>query len=1587
MIQSGRKKLVLILFLMIWIAIQAPADPSHEPGVYRDDLYFSIERTDEPRYYRILIGNVEAENGDWELFSGPVELSALRGEERSYRVELKEGEAYNYLIDKKAPAPPELTVDRDEKVNFRTEEDGVRIFYRIYAIDFGRSTSFTPWNGQPVPITFSDSDIVRIESYCEDSAGNRSTLAFDYAEQPYRGPSTVPILSPPQGVFLNPQLFYIDTQGYDWIRYTIDNEDPVLRGAPYLSPLLIRSRGLVRLRVAALPTGSSEPVYNEITFAQFPTETAGIPASGLYSKPLSIAFPPEVEEYSLLEAGPPQKLRNGSITVKGIDGALSLHPLRFTVKGESGPRVEDLPEYQGEYRFLYVMDNRIPGAPRIDIDGTVPFSDITTVSLTAGDGESIYYTLNGATPDRYALRYERPFTIDPARWGEQGAVELRTVAYGKNGIQGNERRILLPYDTIPPGTPQVSAEEITDGTYRLNISLPEEEEATILYEIAFGEEAPEPGPESPHAESRMTVKIPKGSYGKASMRFAAIDSAGNISAVREPVTLSYDSLAPGAVEIIREDGIISCRSSGESIEYLLEKIDPETGLIISDEDFEWQAYTGPVKLDTGSAGVAVFRFSARAVDRTGNMGAVNTIESIELDRRSTFPFTLKGIPGDGVSGNSLILTIETAVAAGVRYSLSERTDTAEVAGLIGSGVYDKPLVIEGYKDRETWYQLEIIPFSRITERKDSLGSFAFIIDREAPEVPRLPEDIDMKFFRENSYIRLSDISEDARYWFLLEPYTKDVDMPSRERFLEQGFPVKSSGTMYLDFGNRQGPHRLTLMAMDSIGNYAISDTGSIVNFDSVPPESPSVSSVMVSDGWRIIVETSEEERLEPDTDDFFLPFQESPYRESASLDLVSIDKAGNRSAPATIAVLGRTIFLNGKPIIPELENKNGTSPFSEFGEVEKIPAVDTLVSGLPRHFWSNEKVTIYPAAEGIIRYELSLGSEAGTVTDRSDQLDEPIVLDIREGEAFHVSLNVALFTRLGGKELPIAGRRYRFGIDRTPPAPPGARGVEDGQYYRDDRRIILEHDEAGISAIRYRIVEGSRSGGDEGEFKTYNRELNISADKGSYSDYLLESYAVDEAGNRSEISRIQFAIDKAVLYVAPGGKPGDGSRDSPYSSLGAALEDAVSNGMTTILLSEGNHAIGRSVVLENLEIKLEGGFSYPEWRKGSGISAITTSPSFGTGALFDIRNSNLILRNLSVDNLTSRGAVIRQERGITTMEGVRLFQAAGSVDSALNIDAGKLFIRESEIIFGPMVSGSIISINDGELSLSETNIKGSTKSSGTALIRSNNSRVTLDRSSIAPGESDRLTLLSTEGGSLTILDSLLTTGNSDSRATGISIQNTDLYILDSTFRSGDSGRLSFLIDARESAMVIEKSLFLSDGNEGSVQIKSSGGSLQATETVFARKSGTRGFLYGIQADKSTLSVHRSIFYYPAGGDTIAIDCRTSPVQVSESSFVLPPESSSIGYAMRGNQPSTTTISASMLISENRNIPAFFSSQALVERFLQDNNLMRKQVEGTGGPEQKKESGFPLFGAAEDSSHPASEFPSLYRSLQGADPLR
>ena len=73
----------------------------------------------------------------------------------------------------------------------------------------------------------------------------------------------------------------------------------------------------------------------------------------------------------------------------------------FSVQGSSGHR---------RIQKVEVTYVRAVSAP--EISGTTPFADNTTVTITAEQGATIYYTTDGKTPSSSSTLYSSPFTIN-----------------------------------------------------------------------------------------------------------------------------------------------------------------------------------------------------------------------------------------------------------------------------------------------------------------------------------------------------------------------------------------------------------------------------------------------------------------------------------------------------------------------------------------------------------------------------------------------------------------------------------------------------------------------------------------------------------------------------------------------------------------------------------------------------------------------------------------------------------------------------------------------------------------------------------------------------------------------------------------------------------------------------------------------------------------------------------------------------------------------------------------------------------------------------------------------------------------------
>lgn len=90
----------------------------------------------------------------------------------------------------------------------------------------------------------------------------------------------------------------------------------------------------------------------------------------------------------------------------------------FSVEGSSGHR---------RIQKVEVTYVRAVSAP--EISGTTPFTDNTTVTITAEQGATIYYTTDGKTPSSTSTLYSSPFTIDQS-------LTVQAIAI-RNGVTSN----------------------------------------------------------------------------------------------------------------------------------------------------------------------------------------------------------------------------------------------------------------------------------------------------------------------------------------------------------------------------------------------------------------------------------------------------------------------------------------------------------------------------------------------------------------------------------------------------------------------------------------------------------------------------------------------------------------------------------------------------------------------------------------------------------------------------------------------------------------------------------------------------------------------------------------------------------------------------------------------------------------------------------------------------------------------------------------------------------------------------------------------------------------------------------------------
>ena len=331
-------------------------DPS--PGSYREDISVSIGGPE-----RIEYRFSESRDDAWCPFLLPFHLTCPDGEERRYTVQVRSAgvrKTVSYVIDKRSPKPPIPDIppgvyNREVSLRFSSGED-----VEIYAsVD---SLPIQPLSAEGLRLE-QDRLVDRnysVYAYSRDKAGNASSIeSFMYTlRKSYRGESFLRIHSPVPGLFFNPQLLVCNTDGFEWIRYSIDGRNPVDYGIEYSSPVLIDRTGSIRIMVAAEPEGGGDIIRKDILYSVMENGGIGaLPPQGLYTEGITLPVPGDREFlFTLNDTIQESQVKrfNRPLDLLSVPGVEKVYTVRM-IAAEQGDTLSS------EYRFYLYHRRKDPG--------------------------------------------------------------------------------------------------------------------------------------------------------------------------------------------------------------------------------------------------------------------------------------------------------------------------------------------------------------------------------------------------------------------------------------------------------------------------------------------------------------------------------------------------------------------------------------------------------------------------------------------------------------------------------------------------------------------------------------------------------------------------------------------------------------------------------------------------------------------------------------------------------------------------------------------------------------------------------------------------------------------------------------------------------------------------------------------------------------------------------------------------------------------------------------------------------------------------------------------------------------------------
>jgi hypothetical protein len=380
-----------------------------------------------------------------------------------------------------------------------------------------------------------------------------------------------------------------------------------------------------------------------------------------------------------------------------------------------------------------------------------------------------------------------------------------------------------------------------------------------------------------------------------------------------------------------------------------------------------------------------------------------------------------------------------------------------------------------------------------------------------------------------------------------------------------------------------------------------------------------------------------------------------------------------------------------------------------------------------------------------------------------------------------------------------------------------------------------------------------------------------------------------------------FTYGVGVYVSEVGSDYYEGTKERPFRTLKKALDYIKISGKKIIFVDSGTYYIDSSLNVRNdLEIL---GPSY--WKRESDKQEKTVIESwapYGKGeSMFSVEKAQFTIKGMTIRDLYKHFPfLVAANGGALYCEKVDFHYSSQGRCGAIFKKGGVLTFHNSSVYAHDSAKSQAVACESAEVEILDTEIKGPENSNDfTAVVCTAGSKIISDNLTICPGKGKRLTGISLSGSTFKLSNSKILSGQSSHSSTCLEAKTSAIILNKVLFECDTLPYKITAVNTSESEVTIHNSRFLLEARSGLQAVHMSGGKIDLQNSYFNSKLAQE-YMYTINLEQVRGDCFNNILTGGQAPDSVNIVLSDAPTKWLNNTIVGGTGSNiTIGILIRG----------------------------------------------------------------------------------------